>query len=399
MISASGTGHGSPFARFFRPAIRLYANTSRPFATDKVASRPSISSGATGGATSQRTAEVVGTSRRASVTRISVASRSASARSVNGKVYGSISASKYPPVTDCSGSACSRRISRSTGASWLTSTACSASTGTTRSPSRVRNEPANLPGSPADASYRTRSVPAPSQSTVPFVLFSSPPATLPIILGRRVHAHSLPSRSQWGVTHYDLVVIGTGSGNTIVDHRFADRKVAIVERGTFGGTCLNVGCIPTKMYVYPADLADTPSASSRVGVDAQRRTASLGRHPRPDLRPDRPDRGRRRGVPAPRRGQRNVTVYDGTRPVHRRQGADARAGRDDERVTADRIVLAAGSRAGRAGHPRPRACRLPHLRHGHADRRAAARGSAIIGGGYIAAEFAHVFSSLGVEVT
>ena len=72
------------------------------------------------------------------------------------------------------------------------------------------------------------------------------------------------------MTHYDLVVIGTGSGNTIVNRRFADRKVAIVERGMFGGTCLNVGCIPTKMFAYTADLAYTPSVSSRYGVDEQR---------------------------------------------------------------------------------------------------------------------------------
>jgi mycothione reductase len=41
--------------------------------------------------------------------------------------------------------------------------------------------------------------------------------------------------------HYDLAIIGTGSGNSIVDERFADRQVAILEKGTFGGTCLNVG--------------------------------------------------------------------------------------------------------------------------------------------------------------
>ena len=57
------------------------------------------------------------------------------------------------------------------------------------------------------------------------------------------------------VTHYDLAVIGTGSGNTIVTKKFKDWRVAIIEEGVFGGTCLNVGCIPTKMFVYPADLA------------------------------------------------------------------------------------------------------------------------------------------------
>ena len=69
------------------------------------------------------------------------------------------------------------------------------------------------------------------------------------------------------MTHYDLAVIGTGSGNSIVDHRFADWRVAIIEDNVFGGTCLNVGCIPTKMYVYPADLARGARNTSSLGVD------------------------------------------------------------------------------------------------------------------------------------
>ena len=64
------------------------------------------------------------------------------------------------------------------------------------------------------------------------------------------------------MTHYDLAVIGTGSGNTIVTKRFSGWRVAIIEESTFGGTCLNVGCIPTKMFVFPADLArDCPGRS------------------------------------------------------------------------------------------------------------------------------------------
>ena len=46
--------------------------------------------------------------------------------------------------------------------------------------------------------------------------------------------------------HYDIVVIGSGSGNTILDEDFADRRAAIIDSGAFGGTCLNVGCIPSK---------------------------------------------------------------------------------------------------------------------------------------------------------
>ena len=75
--------------------------------------------------------------------------------------------------------------------------------------------------------------------------------------------------------HYDIVVIGSGSGNTILDEDFADRRAAIIDSGAFGGTCLNVGCIPTKMFVLPADFASSPSEAVRVGVDLQFRGASF----------------------------------------------------------------------------------------------------------------------------
>ena len=73
------------------------------------------------------------------------------------------------------------------------------------------------------------------------------------------------------VQHFDLVIIGSGSGNSIPDERFADLSIALVDKGVFGGTCLNVGCIPTKMFVHPADLAASPGHAARVGVDLELR--------------------------------------------------------------------------------------------------------------------------------
>ena len=68
--------------------------------------------------------------------------------------------------------------------------------------------------------------------------------------------------------HHDLIVIGSGSGNSFLDARFEHLDVALVEHGTFGGTCLNVGCIPTKMFVHPADLARAMRQAGHLGVDA-----------------------------------------------------------------------------------------------------------------------------------
>src|ERR1700753_3309202 len=67
---------------------------------------------------------------------------------------------------------------------------------------------------------------------------------------------------------YAPAIIGTGSGNSILDHRYAAKRTAICEQGTFGGTCLNVGCIPTKMFVYAAEVANTIGDAARFGIDA-----------------------------------------------------------------------------------------------------------------------------------
>ena len=67
---------------------------------------------------------------------------------------------------------------------------------------------------------------------------------------------------------YDAIVIGSGQAGPFVANRFAKSgmKVAIVERGLFGGTCVNTGCIPTKTMVasaYAAHMARRNSTEPR----------------------------------------------------------------------------------------------------------------------------------------
>jgi len=53
--------------------------------------------------------------------------------------------------------------------------------------------------------------------------------------------------------NYDVIVIGAGAGLDIVSKALsAGLKVALVAKGNLGGTCLNVGCVPSKMLIYPA---------------------------------------------------------------------------------------------------------------------------------------------------
>ena len=198
------------------------------------------------------------------------------------------------------------------------------------------------------------------------------------------------------MTHYDLAIVGTGSGNSVLDERYDDMSVAICEQGIFGGTCLNVGCIPTKMFVYTAEVAESANDSARFGVDARVTGVRW---------PDIVSRIFGRIDPLSlggenyRRSSPNVTVYD----RHTRFGPGVN-GRHTLRVdggeqfTADKVVIAAGSRAlvpkeiTNSGVPYytsetiMRIAQLPrHL--------------VIIGGGYVATEFAHIFCSLGSHVS
>ena len=68
---------------------------------------------------------------------------------------------------------------------------------------------------------------------------------------------------------FDVLVIGSGSGmivaSTAVEQGF---KTAVVESGTMGGTCLNRGCIPSKMLIYPADVVTILKEAEKIGVNA-----------------------------------------------------------------------------------------------------------------------------------
>ncbi len=200
-----------------------------------------------------------------------------------------------------------------------------------------------------------------------------------------------------GVHHYDLVIIGSGSGNSLVTADYADKSVAVVERGTFGGTCLNVGCIPTKMFVYAAEVADTIRGAARYGVDAH-----LDGVRWPDIR----DRifGRIDPISAGgldyRLREPGTTAYLGHARFVGERELQVRLTIDDEDVlvSGDQVVIATGSRAtvpdvvARSGvpfHTSDTVMRIDRL----------PRRAVILGGGYISAEFAHVFSALGVDVT
>jgi len=68
---------------------------------------------------------------------------------------------------------------------------------------------------------------------------------------------------------FDVLVVGSGSGMLVASVAVEQGlKVALVEQGKMGGTCINVGCVPSKMLIYPADIISTVSYAKKLGVNA-----------------------------------------------------------------------------------------------------------------------------------
>lgn len=69
---------------------------------------------------------------------------------------------------------------------------------------------------------------------------------------------------------YDVIVIGSGSGLRVSSAAAREgKKVAIIEPGPMGGTCLNRGCIPSKMLIHAAEIVTTIKEAEKFGVDAK----------------------------------------------------------------------------------------------------------------------------------
>ncbi|WP_299055976.1 mycothione reductase [uncultured Nocardioides sp.] len=204
------------------------------------------------------------------------------------------------------------------------------------------------------------------------------------------------------MTHYDLVILGAGSGNMIAGHDFSHLRVAIVDRGPFGGTCLNRGCIPSKMYLHTAEVAHSAATGDRFDLATSYDGADW-----PAIRDrimGRVDENAEGG----RDGQAekdwvDVVVgeahFTGPRElvVHGPDGTETA-------LSADQVVIATGTRpvvppidglddladADRARvHTSDTVMRLDRL----------PATMAVVGGGYVGSELAHVFASLGTRVT
>ncbi|MFB6071008.1 MAG: NAD(P)/FAD-dependent oxidoreductase [Halanaeroarchaeum sp.] len=195
---------------------------------------------------------------------------------------------------------------------------------------------------------------------------------------------------------FDLIVLGGGTGN-IVASAAADEgeRVALVERGPLGGTCLNRGCNPSKKLVHRANVAQTVRNAGVHGVDATLNDLdgeSIIETVTETVTVAAEQKAQRA------RAHERVTLYQTTgafRDEHVVGLADAR----DDRIRAERIVLAGGSRP-----------LVPDGISGTDDVSFLTSDEGlslstvpdrlvVVGGGYIAVELGHVLNQFGSDVT
>lgn len=191
---------------------------------------------------------------------------------------------------------------------------------------------------------------------------------------------------------FDMIVIGAGSGLEVAAAASARKlRVAVIEEGPFGGTCLNRGCIPSKMLIHCADVAETVRGAARFGIKAELQSVDW------DFIVSRASREVDADAAAIENGNRddpNITVLKTPCRFVGPKTIDA----GGAHIHADTIVIAAGSRpvipeiAGLDDVPyltSDEALRLPSQ----------PRRLLIHGGGFVAAELAHFFGALGTDVT
>ncbi|MBA2287307.1 MAG: dihydrolipoyl dehydrogenase [Ktedonobacteraceae bacterium] len=144
-------------------------------------------------------------------------------------------------------------------------------------------------------------------------------------------------------THYDVAIIGSGPGGYVAAIRAAQlgAKTAIVEKQYLGGTCLNVGCIPSKAMLHIAEVMHELESVEEMGIH-------LEQPPTFDMRKaviykDKVVKRMTSGVGTLMKGN-NVDIYDGLGTVDAsRTVTVSKDGGDQQQFSADKIILATGS--------------------------------------------------------
>lgn len=198
---------------------------------------------------------------------------------------------------------------------------------------------------------------------------------------------------------YDLVVIGSGAGLMVMEAALSlGLKCAIVEKSKFGGTCLTKGCIPSKMLVYPADLIREVEKAERIGLKISKPQIDwkkISERMWNQINFTKRIEYNLANIP-------NLDVYKGIAEFKDKNSIIVRyMDKPEDEITGDRIVIAVGAEPYvpsfdglfETGYVTSETFfddKFPAMLW---------KSIAIIGGGAISAEFAHILSAYGVNVT
>ena len=195
-------------------------------------------------------------------------------------------------------------------------------------------------------------------------------------------------------TKYDAVIIGFGKGGKTMAGALgaAGKKVALIEKSDrmYGGTCINVGCIPTKSLVYRAGLAAAKGGSFEEKAAAYKAAMEQ----KEDLT------ARLRGKNYQKLDSNpNITVIDGTASFQSPHVVEVEKDGRTFQVEGEQIFINTGSSAfippieGLKGNP------YVYTSEGLLNLTELPSRLVIIGGGYIGVEFSSIYASFGSKVT
>jgi dihydrolipoamide dehydrogenase len=191
---------------------------------------------------------------------------------------------------------------------------------------------------------------------------------------------------------YDVIVIGSGSGSIIVDRALAQGlSVAWLDKGPLGGTCDNLGCVPSKMIIASADRVVEIQEANKLGIEAQVLEVDF------QAIMQRMRRVRAEGQEHRRKGIAQAERLD----FYEMEGhfVDQRVLQvGEDRIEGQKIFVVSGARP--LVPPIEGLERVPYLDNEtvlELDERPDSL--LIVGGGYIGCEYAHFFAAMGTDVT
>lgn len=200
--------------------------------------------------------------------------------------------------------------------------------------------------------------------------------------------------------YYDLIVIGAGTGGYVAAIKGAQlgKKVALIEKGDLGGTCLNVGCIPTKTMIANAHILEKIKHAADFGIT----TGSISiDYAKMKERKDGVISKIRRGLEGLIKSH-GVTIIRGAAEFTGPKEIKVK-GQDNVVLQGENVIIASGSEPmdvkafpcdpyGSSGQKIYNSTTILEMTQ-------LPKTLAIIGGGYIGCEFASLYAELGVKVT